>query len=94
MSSTAIRFGKLESITTDGITTVTQFQKIHNYETAIQMTKTTIDIMADNRKKVLAEVLKLADKLNEDNICEIAFECKKRVDNAVPYKMSVSWVSK
>jgi hypothetical protein len=93
MSSTAIRFGKLETITTDGITTVTEFESIHDYTPTVQLTKTTVNVFADNKKKVLAEILKLADKLNEDSVSEIAFECGKR-NNGSPYKMSVSWVSK
>lgn len=93
MTSTAIRFGKLETITTDGITTVTQFETIHDYTPTVSLTKTTVNVFADNKKKVLAEILKLADKLNEDSVSEIAFECGKR-NNGSPYKMSVSWVSK
>lgn len=97
MTSTAIRFGKLETLTTietDETTIVhSHTDTIHDYESTNTVVRSTMYIIADSRKRVLAEMLKLADKLNEDSVSEIAFECSKR-NNGSPYKMSVSWVSK
>lgn len=89
----AIRYGKLETITTDGITTTSHTETIHDYTPTNQFTKTTVNVFADSRKKLLAEVLKLTDKLNENDVTEIAFECSKR-NTGSPYKMCMSWVSK
>lgn len=97
MTSTAIRFGRIETETTmqiDGnFQTVTHQETIHDYTPTNTTVKTTVNVFADSRKKVLAEILKLADKLNDDSVTEVAFECGKR-NNGSPYKMSVSWVSK
>lgn len=89
----AIRFGKLDTITISGDTTIIEHETIHDYTPTVRKTMTTLSVFPDSRKQVIAELLKLVDRLDHDDVSEIAFECGKR-NNGSPYKMSVSWVSK
>lgn len=93
MNTPAIRFGTLEFITMDGEIEVTESDTIHDYETTNKLVRRTHNVFAESRKQVLAEVLKLADKLNDDSVTDIAFECKKKTSRSA-YQLSVSWTSK
>lgn len=97
MNSPATRFGKLEFITTtfNGLEVIetVESETIHDYETTNKSTRSTVNVFAESRKQVLAEVLKLADKLGDDSVTDIAFECKKKTSRSA-YQLQVSWTSK
>lgn len=93
MSSTAIRFGSTKIITIEGTQTVTETDVIHNFATAKSFKCYTQNVFAESRKQVLAEALKLIDRLDEDDIVDVAFGCAKQQSNS-KYKMEVSWTSK
>lgn len=93
MNSPAIRFGTLEFITMEGDIEVTESETIHDYDTTARLTRRTHSVFAESRQQVLAEVLKLADKLNDDGVTDISFECKKKKAGSA-YQLAVSWTSR
>ena len=93
MSSTAIRFGSTKIITIEGSQTVTETDVIHDFATAKSFKCYTQNVFAESRKQVLAEALKLIDRLDEDDIVDVAFGVAKQANNS-RYKMEVSWTSK
>lgn len=93
MTSTAIRFGEVTTITIHGEQTVTETDVIHDFTTAKHFRRCTQSLFGENEKQVLAECLKLLDKLKDDDIVDVTFSCAKKQSNS-KYKMEVSWTSK
>jgi len=94
MTSTAIRFGRIDTITVDndGITAITT-QTIHDFATTNVRHRYTEQVFADTEKQMYAEALKLMDRLKADDVSEIAFSCAKR-EKGSKYRMEVSWLGK
>lgn len=92
MTST-IRYGKVAVITDLGDYIQSEEDTIHDYLPTTKLYRNMARVFADSRKQVLAEVLKLADRLSEDNVTDIAFTCCKKA-NGSKYQMEVTWTSK
>ena len=91
--SSAIRFGSTKIIHIQENQVITETDVIHDFATAKSFKSYTQNVFAESRKQVLAEALKLIDRLDEDDIVDIAFGCAKQQSNS-KYKMEVSWTSK
>lgn len=92
-SMTGIRYGRIAIITDKGDYLQSEEETIHDYLPTTKLYRNMARVFADNRKQVLAEVLKLVDKLNEDNVTDIAFTCCKKAKNS-QFQMEVTWTSK
>lgn len=93
-NTTRIRYGQIETITIDGSSSVTQSDTIYNYETTTKLTSYTSGIFVDSDKQVLAEVLKLMDKIKDEDVVSIAFDCTKKPKSEKPFQMKVCWTVK
>lgn len=90
---TGIRYGKIESVQVEGGLVVSIEETVHNYATTKKLQRYSQDVFGEDRKAVTAEVLKLIDKLSDDDVLAIAYECVKRT-NGSKFKMVVSWTVK
>ena len=85
-----IRFGKIETVTVMGDTTIIEEENIHDFQTTTQVRRYTRKVFGNDTKTVTAEALKLIDKLKEDDVADIAFEAVKR-NSKSRYQIAVCW---
>jgi hypothetical protein len=94
-SGIGVRYGKIETMTIDNNGVMASvIETVHNYETTKRINRYTAQLFATDRKHLIAELLKLADRLEEDGISDIAFSVKKRTSTDSPYKIELSWTCK
>lgn len=93
-SNTGVRYGKIETMTIDdnGVMAAV-IETVHNYEVTTKLYRYTAQVFADDRKHLIAEVLKLTDKLDTADVSSVSFEVEKR-NTGSPYKMQVCWTTK
>ncbi len=90
---TGLRYGKIESVTVDGDTIISIEETVHDYATTTKLQRYSQNVFGESKKDVIAESLKLIDKLSDDTVIHIGYECSKKPSGS-KYKMVVSWTVK
>lgn len=90
---TGIRYGKIESVQIDGDMIISVEETIHDFSTTTKLQRYSQNVFGESRKQVTAEALKLIDKLSDEDVLTIAYDCAKK-NNGSKFKMVVSWTVK